>query len=107
MRGVTGYLNGLMSELATGLTAYGVVTDPPAICSLRRRQSALVRSAYAYTLCLHPTLFFAQKCEEAWGRPNGHSPRQGGDCTLSGAIMSPLMTYQEAANLLANLAGYD
>jgi hypothetical protein len=30
MRGVTGCLNGLMSELATGLTAYGVVTDPPA-----------------------------------------------------------------------------
>ena len=59
MRGVTGYLNGLMSELATGLTAYGVVTDPPAICL---GEAKAIRSG-EISLCLHPTLFFAQKCE--------------------------------------------
>jgi hypothetical protein len=48
MRGVTGYLNGLMSELATGLTAYGVVTDPPAIC---------LAEAKATRSCVHHELY--------------------------------------------------
>jgi len=53
---VTDYLNGLMSEMATGLTAYGVVTDPPAVCLA---EAKAIRSG-EISLCLHPTLFFGQ-----------------------------------------------
>jgi len=50
MRGVTGYLNGMLSELATGLTAYEVVADPPAICLAELKA---IRSG-EISLCLHP-----------------------------------------------------
>ena len=54
MQGIMGYFNGLMSELATGPTAYEVVADPPAICLA---EAKAVRSG-EISLCLHPRCFF-------------------------------------------------